>query len=56
MNVAEAIAYIDEMKPARAILTNMHNAVDFDEISRELPPHIEPGYDGLKIRVAGASG
>jgi len=51
MNIAEALTFIDDMKPARAILTNMHNAIDFDAISAELPNHIEAGYDGLKIRI-----
>lgn len=51
MNIAEALAFIEKMKPARAILTNMHNAIDFDAISAELPTHIEAGYDGLQIRL-----
>jgi len=51
MNIEEALAFIDDRKPARAILTNMHNAVDFDAISADLPAHIEAGYDGLQIRI-----
>lgn len=51
MNIAEALAFIDEKKPLRAILTNMHNAVDYDAISAELPAHIEAGYDGMTIKI-----
>ncbi len=51
MNVDEALAFIDDRAPARAILTNMHNAVDFDEISRTLPANVEAGYDGFKIHI-----
>jgi len=53
MNISEALSFIDKMQPVKAILTNMHNAVDFDEISRELPPTITAGYDGLKIHING---
>jgi phosphoribosyl 1,2-cyclic phosphate phosphodiesterase len=35
--------------PRRAILTNMHIDLDFEELRRRLPPHVEPAYDGLKI-------
>jgi phosphoribosyl 1,2-cyclic phosphate phosphodiesterase len=50
MSVAEALAFIDRMAPQRAVLTNMHNAIDFDEISSELPAGVEAGYDGLQIK------
>jgi len=51
MNIAEALAFIDQTKPVRAILTDMHNAIDFDALSSELPTHVEAGYDGLTIRL-----
>ena len=51
MNVAEALSFIEKHKPARTILTNMHNAIDYDEISAELPSHIEAGYDGMTITI-----
>lgn len=50
MNVTEALAFIDRVAPQRAILTNMHNAIDFDAISGELPDGVEAGYDGLQIK------
>ena len=52
MNVDEAIAYIKQVKPKQAYLTNMHNAIDFETLRSNLPPGIEPAFDGLKIRVA----
>lgn len=51
MNMTEALAFIAKMNPAKAILTNMHNAIDFDEITRELPANVNAGYDGLKIQI-----
>lgn len=50
MNVTEALAFIDRVTPKRAILTNMHNAIDYDAISGELPDGVEAGYDGLQIK------
>lgn len=47
MNLDEALQWIDRIKPKRAILTNLHAELDYDTLRRELPPHIEPAYDGL---------
>ncbi len=47
----ETLAWIERMKPARAIITNMHIDMDFDALRRELPPHVEPAYDGLKVVI-----
>ena len=35
------------MKPKRAILTNMHIDLDFEQLRAELPAGVEPAYDGL---------
>lgn len=51
MNVTEALAFIEKTSPGAAILTNMHNSIDFDQISAQLPKHVKPGYDGLKLVV-----
>ena len=53
MNIAEALAFIEEQKPVRSILTNMHNAIDYDTLSGELPSHIQAGYDGMRITLEG---
>ncbi|NWG46043.1 MAG: MBL fold metallo-hydrolase [Alphaproteobacteria bacterium] len=33
----------------RAVLTNMHVDLDYDRLSRELPDHVEPAYDGMEL-------
>jgi phosphoribosyl 1,2-cyclic phosphate phosphodiesterase len=48
-SVDEALAWIDRIKPKRAILTNMHADVDYAELKAKLPAHIEPAYDGLGV-------
>ena len=50
--VADALRWIEQVKPKRAILTNMHSDLDYEKLRSELPPHVEPAYDGLKIEVA----
>jgi phosphoribosyl 1,2-cyclic phosphate phosphodiesterase len=45
----EALAAIDELKPARAVLTNLHTDLDYEVLRQRLPAHIQPAYDGLKL-------
>lgn len=45
-----ALEWIARAKPKRAILTNMHIDLDFATLLRELPPGVEPAYDGLTFR------
>jgi phosphoribosyl 1,2-cyclic phosphate phosphodiesterase len=46
-SVADTLGWIDRLKPGRAILTNMHADLDYETLRRELPPQVEPGYDGI---------
>jgi phosphoribosyl 1,2-cyclic phosphate phosphodiesterase len=39
------------VRPRRAILTNLHTDLDHDALSRELPPHVEPAFDGMVIQT-----
>ncbi len=48
-NVATALEWIARVKPARAVLTNMHLDLDYETLKRELPPGVEPAYDGMTI-------
>ncbi|MDX2309372.1 MAG: MBL fold metallo-hydrolase [Hyphomicrobium sp.] len=48
-SVAEALQWIERIKPRRAILTHMTAELDYERLKRELPPHIEPAYDGMVI-------
>jgi phosphoribosyl 1,2-cyclic phosphate phosphodiesterase len=51
LTVAEALALIARLKPRRAILTNLHTDLDFARLAAELPPHVEPAFDGMKLAV-----
>jgi phosphoribosyl 1,2-cyclic phosphate phosphodiesterase len=49
MNLDEALAWIARVKPKRAILTNLHTDMDYAALKAELPPHVEPAYDGMSF-------
>lgn len=48
-SLADALAWIDHLKPKNAILTNMHNDMDYASLCQELPEHVVPAYDGMQI-------
>ena len=53
LSVSEALDWIDRLKPKRAILTNLHTDLDYEELRGRLPAHVEPAYDGLRIEMTG---
>jgi phosphoribosyl 1,2-cyclic phosphate phosphodiesterase len=50
-SLSDALRWIARFKPKRAVLTNLHSDLDFEVLRRELPPGIEPGYDGMRLEV-----
>ncbi len=50
-NVATALEWIVRVKPKRAVLTNMHIDLDYETLRRQLPPGVEPAYDGMVIEL-----
>lgn len=55
-SVSDALAWIERLKPRRAILTNLHADLDYDALRRKLPPLVEPGFDGLSFEIADSAG
>jgi phosphoribosyl 1,2-cyclic phosphate phosphodiesterase len=37
------------MQPRRAVVTNLHTDMDYDDLRRRLPANVEPAYDGMRI-------
>jgi phosphoribosyl 1,2-cyclic phosphate phosphodiesterase len=56
LSVADALGWIDRLKPRRAILTNLHSDLDYDKLRRELPRHVEPAFDGMTFEAAEPGG
>jgi phosphoribosyl 1,2-cyclic phosphate phosphodiesterase len=50
-NVEMALSWISRVRPKRAILTNLHNDLDYEALSKELPPGVEPAYDGMRVEL-----
>jgi len=48
-HVERTLAWIERLKPRRAILTNMHIDLDYDALSAQLPAGVEAAYDGLRF-------
>lgn len=48
-HVERTLAWIERLKPRRAILTNLHIDLDYRDLSERLPPGVEPAYDGLRF-------
>ncbi len=51
-SLSQALELIAEVRPRRAILTNMHTDLDYAALGRQLPPNVEPAFDGMRIEVA----
>ena len=45
----ETLAWIERLRPRRAILTNLHTDMDFETLRTKLPPGVQPAYDGMIV-------
>jgi phosphoribosyl 1,2-cyclic phosphate phosphodiesterase len=50
-SLPETLIWIARLKPRRAVLTNLHTDLDFERLRNELPAHVEPAFDGMKLFV-----
>lgn len=48
-SVSDALGLIERLRPGRAVLTNLHSDLDYDQLTRSLPNGIEPAFDGMRI-------
>jgi len=48
-SIEEALKIIDRCKCKKAFLTHFCHNIDHQELEKELPDHVMPAYDGLKI-------
>jgi len=48
-SVDQALAWIERVRPERAILTNLHIDLDYNDLAARLPTGVEPAYDGLRL-------
>ena len=50
-HLALALEWVAKVKPKRAVLTNLHNDLDYQTLLGELPQGVEPAFDGLEIEI-----
>jgi len=54
-NVETALGWIEQAKPPKAILTNLHVDLDYATLDAETPGHVSPAYDGLVLEYPGTT-
>ena len=50
-SLKQALEQIERAGAKRAILTHMTGDLDYETLKRDLPPHVEPAYDGMVIEL-----
>ncbi len=51
-SLAQALLWIERLRPKRAVLTHMHTPLDYETVQRETPHHVDAAYDGMTIEIA----
>ena len=50
-HLAKTLGWIERVKPRRAVLTHMSDALDYNKIKAMVPANVEPAYDGMVLEV-----
>jgi len=50
-HLEKTLHWLKKLDPKRAILTNLHNDLDYSELNKELPKNVEPAFDGLEVEL-----
>lgn len=48
-HLEQVLAWVDELRPERTVLTHMGPSLDYAELRRVLPKGVEPAYDGMVL-------
>ncbi len=48
-NLGMALELAEAARVRRAVLTHLDKSMDYATLSREVPPHVEVGYDGMEL-------
>lgn len=51
VHLEKALAWIDELKPQRTVITHMSNALDYATVAGRVPVGVTPGFDGMVIET-----
>lgn len=50
-NLNKILELINEIKPNKTILTNLHSTLDYVKLKKKLPKSVIPAYDGMKLLI-----
>ena len=51
-HLERTLAWIERVRPERAVLTHMNHQFDYDVARRLCPPGVEPGFDGMVLELS----
>ena len=51
LSLAEALEWIERLRPRRAVLTHMHIPLDYETVCAETPDDVDPAFDGMQIEL-----
>ena len=51
LSLEQSLAWIERLRPQRAILTHMHTPLDYDTVLMETPDNVEPAYDQMRFEL-----
>jgi phosphoribosyl 1,2-cyclic phosphate phosphodiesterase len=52
-SVADALGWVERLKPRRAVLTNLHTDLDYAALKSAMPAHVDVAFDGLRVDGGG---
>jgi phosphoribosyl 1,2-cyclic phosphate phosphodiesterase len=55
LSLPESLDLIARMRPAQAVLTNLHIDMDYDHVEGATPANVTPAFDGMRIDVKGGA-
>jgi phosphoribosyl 1,2-cyclic phosphate phosphodiesterase len=50
-HLERTLGWIERARPRRAVLTNMHNDLDYATLAAETPEHVVPAHDGMVLEL-----
>lgn len=55
LSLAQALGWIERLKPQRAVLTHMHIPLDYEAVRAETPANVQPAFDGMVIEISAST-
>jgi phosphoribosyl 1,2-cyclic phosphate phosphodiesterase len=50
-HLGQVLEWVTQLQPKHTLLTHLDNSMDYATLTAELPPGVEPAYDGMEISL-----